>query len=81
MEKLTALARAAESRYDLATVVLAGGDLGGDTRPWLTASHSGVRACATGEVRRSSAFFEPFGDMAPPLQLQFRPYPDRSARP
>ncbi|MEU2309394.1 hypothetical protein [Streptomyces misionensis] len=62
------------------------GHLGGDTRPWLTDPHAGVRACAAlapdlagndtaehvlMELERSSqAFSKPFGDMAPPLRFQ-----------
>lgn len=40
------MARAADSSYDLATILIAIGHLGGDTRPWLTDPHAGVRSCA-----------------------------------
>ncbi|MGW3917333.1 hypothetical protein ACWEBX_38515 [Streptomyces sp. NPDC005070] len=72
--------------------MIAIGRLGGDSRPWLTDPHTGVRICAalapglTGDdtaerIRRElagspSAFVESFGDMAPPLQFQFKPYQD-----
>ncbi|MGW7409953.1 hypothetical protein ACWGI9_40755 [Streptomyces sp. NPDC054833] len=76
----------ADSSYDLATILIAIGHLGGDTRPWLTDPHAGVRVCAAlapdlagddtadqvlMELARSpQAFGKSFGDMAPPLQLQ-----------
>ncbi|MFE3206206.1 hypothetical protein [Embleya sp. NPDC059237] len=82
---LTSMARAADSSHDLATIVIAIGHLGGDTRPWLTSAHAGVRTCAAlapdlvGDdaaarvllepERSSRAFGETFGDLAPPLQL------------
>ncbi|MEV7176356.1 hypothetical protein [Kitasatospora sp. NPDC093679] len=90
LERLVSTARAAESPYDLATVVLAIGRLGGDTRPWLGDPHPGVRGCAAlapgladddtaarvlAELTRSPrAFAASFGDMAPPLQFQSEPY-------
>lgn len=86
------MARAAGSSYDLAATVIAIGQLGGDTRPWLADPHAGVRACAAlapdladddaadqvrMELARSpQAFGESFGDMAPPLQLQSKSYQD-----
>ncbi|MFE2531020.1 hypothetical protein [Streptomyces sp. NPDC059371] len=92
LDRLTSMARAAESAYEVATLLIAIGRLGGDTRPWLTDPHTGVRVCAalapgltgddTAERIRSelrdtpSAFGESFGDMAPPLQFQFNPYQD-----
>ncbi|MFD9005901.1 hypothetical protein ACFV0T_33940 [Streptomyces sp. NPDC059582] len=92
LKQLTSMARAADSSYDLATIVIAIGDLGGDTRPWLTAPHAGVRACAAlapdlvgddtaehvlVELERSpQALSKSFGDLAPPLQLQFKSYQD-----
>ncbi|MES5825219.1 hypothetical protein [Streptomyces sp. RG80] len=90
--QLTSMARAADSSYDLATIVMAIGHLGGDTRPWLGDPHAGVRACAAlapdlagddaadrvlMELARSpQAFGKSFGDMAPPLQLQSKSYQD-----
>ncbi|WP_448317547.1 hypothetical protein [Streptomyces sp. CO7] len=44
--RLLALAGAAEDPYDLATTVVAVGQLGGDTRSWLSHPHLGVRVCA-----------------------------------
>ncbi|MFF8532333.1 hypothetical protein ACF07B_10295 [Streptomyces sp. NPDC015532] len=92
LDRLTSMARAAASPYDLATILIAIGHLGGDTRPWLSDPHAGVRGCAalapglTGDdvaerVRLElagspRAFGESFGDMAPPLQFQFAPYQD-----
>ncbi|MCX4571861.1 hypothetical protein OHB41_01320 [Streptomyces sp. NBC_01571] len=92
LEQLTSMARAADSSYDLATIVLAIGHLGGDTRPWLTDPHAGVRSCAAlapdlagddtaehvlVELERSpQAFSKSFGDLAPPLQPQFKSYQD-----
>ncbi|MGV9270082.1 hypothetical protein ACWDRR_36140 [Kitasatospora sp. NPDC003701] len=92
LKQLTLMARAADSSYDLATIVIAIGHLGGDTRPWLTDPHAGVRACAAlapdlasddtaeqvlVELERSpQAFFKSFGDLAPPLQLQFKSLQD-----
>ncbi|WP_392958613.1 hypothetical protein [Streptomyces sp. LN245] len=92
LDRLTSMARAAESSYDLATILIAIGHLDGDTRPWLTDPHAGVRVCAAlapgltgddtaervrlGLAGSPRAFVESFGDMAPPLQFQFRPYQD-----
>ncbi|MFE2912256.1 hypothetical protein ACFXI0_15240 [Kitasatospora indigofera] len=92
LQQLTSIAQAADSSYDLATIVIAIGHLGGDTRPWLTDSHAGVRACAAQapglagddtaehvllELERSpQAFGKSFGDMAPPLQLQSQSFQD-----
>lgn len=92
LERLTSMARAAESSYDLATTLIAIDHLGGDTRPWLTHPHAGVRGCAAlapgltgddvaervlrGLAGSPRAFGESFGDVAPPLQFQFRPYRD-----
>ena len=86
------MARAAASVYDLATMLIALGHLGGDTRPWLTDTHAGVRGCAAlapglaGDelahyvllelAQSPRAFGESFGDMAPPPQFQFTPYRD-----
>ncbi|WP_033823264.1 hypothetical protein [Kitasatospora sp. MBT63] len=90
LEQLMSVARAAETPYDLGTILVAIGHLGGDTRPWLTDPHEGVRGCAAlapdlgGDdtadrvllelARSPRAFGESFGDMAPPLQFQFEPY-------
>lgn len=90
--RLTSMARAAASPYEHATLLIAIGRLGGDTRPWLTDPHTGVRVCAalapglTGDetaerLRRELAdspgeFGASFGDMAPPLQFQSKPYQD-----
>ncbi|MFG2919036.1 hypothetical protein ACGF0D_39930 [Kitasatospora sp. NPDC048298] len=92
LEQLRSMAEATESAYDLATILVAIGHLGGDTRHWLTDPHAGVRGCAAlafglaGDntadqallelVRSPRAFGESFGDMAPPLQFQFNPYQD-----
>ncbi|MEU8927565.1 hypothetical protein AB0D10_42790 [Kitasatospora sp. NPDC048545] len=92
LQQLTSMARAADSSYDQATILIAIGDLGGDTRPWLTDPHAGVRACAAlapdlsgddiaeqvlMELERSpQAFGKSFGDMAPPLQLQSKSFQD-----
>ncbi|MET7988330.1 hypothetical protein [Streptomyces sp. NPDC005281] len=83
---------ASSSSYEAATILISIGHLGGDTRPWLADPHAGVRACAAlapgltgddtaGRLRRELAcspgvFTESFGDMAPPLQFQFKPYQD-----
>jgi hypothetical protein len=45
-EQLTSMAQAADSANERATIVVAIGDLGGDTRPWLTDPHEGVRGSA-----------------------------------
>ncbi|WP_158997545.1 hypothetical protein [Streptomyces aureus] len=92
LEQLMAVADAAQSAHDLATILIAIGHLGGDTRPWLTDPNAGVRGCAalapdlagddTAErvllelARSPREFGESFGDMAPPLQFQFKPYQD-----
>lgn len=92
LEQLTSMALAADSSCDLATMVIAIGRLGGDTRPWLTDPHAGVRACAalapglagndTAEQvlmeleGAPQAFSKSFGDMAPPLQLQSESFQD-----
>ncbi|WP_019066661.1 hypothetical protein [Streptomyces hokutonensis] len=92
LNQLTSMARAADSSHDLATMVIAIGQFGGDTRPWLTDPHVGVRVCAAlapnlagddaanqvlMELERSpQAFGKSFGDMAPPLQLQSKSYQD-----
>jgi hypothetical protein len=92
LDRLTSMARAAESSYDLATILIAIGHLDGDTRPWLTDPHAGVRGCAAlapgltgddtaervrlGLAGSPRAFGDSFGDMAPPLQFQSRPYQD-----
>ncbi|MFI0965932.1 hypothetical protein ACH4S8_31735 [Streptomyces sp. NPDC021080] len=86
------MVRAADSSYEVATILMAIGHLGGDTRPWLTDPHPGVRVCAAlapglagdgraDRIRRElarlpRAFTESFGDVAPPLQFQFKPYQD-----
>ncbi|WP_126641048.1 hypothetical protein [Embleya hyalina] len=95
-ERLTSMAGAADSPYDLATIVIAVGHLGGDTRPWLTDAHAGVRACAAlapdlaGDDTAEQVLMEPhcsprafagaFGDMAPPVQLQTETFHDLLAR-
>jgi hypothetical protein len=84
------MARASESPYELATLLIAMGHLGDDTRSWLTHPSAGVRGCAalapglagddTAErvllrlAQSPRAFSQSFGDMAPPLQFQFEPY-------
>ena len=96
LKQLTSMAQAADSSYDLASIVIAIGDLGGDTRTWLTDPHAGVRACAAlaphlagndtaDEVlmeaaQSPKAFAKSFGDMAPPLQFQFKPHQDLLTR-
>ncbi|MFD5813967.1 hypothetical protein [Streptomyces sp. NPDC127038] len=95
--RLTSMAPAADYPYDLATTLIAIGHLGGDTRPWLTDPHAGVRACAAlapglagddtaqqvlAELERSpQAFSESFGDMAPPPQLRGKSFRDLPTRP
>ncbi|MGW4604912.1 hypothetical protein ACWENS_16775 [Streptomyces sp. NPDC004532] len=90
LERFASMARASESPYELATLLVAMGHLGGDTRYWLTHPNAGVRGCAalapglagddTAErvllrlARSPRAFSQSFGDMAPPLQFQFEPY-------
>ncbi|MFE3168396.1 hypothetical protein [Streptomyces sp. NPDC059224] len=92
LKQLTSMALVADSSHDLATMVIAIGHLGGDTRPWLTDPHAGIRVCAAlapdraandtaehvlMELERSpQAFNKSFGDMAPPLQLQFQSLQD-----
>lgn len=92
LKQMTSLAQAADSSYDLATFLIAIGHLGGDTRPWLTDPHAGVRVCAAltpgladddtanqvlMELARSpQTFGKSFGDMAPPFQLQTKSYWD-----
>ncbi|MFJ5229917.1 hypothetical protein ACIQBJ_08420 [Kitasatospora sp. NPDC088391] len=92
LDRLTSVAGTAESAYDLATTLVAIGHLGGDTRPWLTHPHAGVRGCAalahvlSGDdtadrvlldfARSPRDFGAAFGDMVPPLQFQFPPYQD-----
>ncbi|MER7705035.1 hypothetical protein ABTX81_19335 [Kitasatospora sp. NPDC097605] len=92
--QLTSMARSAECPYERATILIALGHLGGDTRSWLADPHKGVRTCAAlapglagdgaadrllRELARSPGeFAESFGDMAPPLQLRFEPYLRRS---
>ncbi|MFE5210378.1 hypothetical protein [Streptomyces sp. NPDC056600] len=46
LRRLVSLAGAADSPFDLATTVVAVGQLGGDTRSWLEHPHLGVRVCA-----------------------------------
>ena len=92
LNQLTSMARASDSSYDLATMVIAIGHLGGDTRAWLADPHAGVRVCAAlapdlagddaadqvlMELEQSpQAFGMSFGDMAPPPQLQSKSYQD-----
>jgi hypothetical protein len=92
LKQLTSMARASDSSHDLATILIAIGSLCGDTRPWLTDPHAGVRVCAALapdladddaasqvliELERSpQAFAQSFGDMAPPLQLQSKSLQD-----
>lgn len=92
LKQLLTMARASESSHDLATILIAIGSLGGDTRPWLSDPHGGVRVCAalapdlagddTAEqvlvelARSPKAFGKSFGDMAPPLQLQSKWFQD-----
>ncbi|MGW4380148.1 hypothetical protein [Kitasatospora sp. NPDC004531] len=92
LEQLMELAEAAESVFDLATILIAVGGLGGDTRSWLSDPHRGVRGCAAlapglaGDdeadrvllelARSPREFGKSFGDMAPPPQFQFQPYQD-----
>lgn len=86
------MTRAADSPYDAATILIAIGQLRGDTRPWLRDARVGVRGCAALapelshdataaqvllELAQSPrAFSESFGDMAPPVQFQSKPYQD-----
>ena len=95
LEQLTSMARAVDSSYDLTTILIAVGHLGGDTRPWLADAHAGVRACAalapdladddTADqvlielVRSPQDFSKSFGDLSPPLQLQSKSYQDMLA--
>lgn len=95
LPQLTSTAGAADSPHHKATILIAIGHLGGDTRPWLTDPHVGVKGCAAlapdlvgddaadralQQVARSPrAFSKSFGDMAPPLQLQSEPNPSTSA--
>lgn len=90
VSSLESMAAAAESMYDLATYVIAIGQLGGDTRRWLTDPRPGVRGCAAlapgvagdaaastvlAELSRSPrAFAASFGDMAPPMHFMIPPY-------
>ena len=92
LNQLTSMARAADSSYDLATMVIAIGDLGGDTRTWLGNPDFSVRVCAAlapdlagddaadqvlMELEQSpQAFGMSFCDMAPPPQLQSKSYQD-----
>ncbi|MFJ4844478.1 MULTISPECIES: hypothetical protein [unclassified Streptomyces] len=96
VEQLASMARDADSPYDVATVLIAIGQLGGDTWGWLGHPHAGVQGCAAlapglagdetaaqvlRELARSpQAFTESFGDMAPPLQFQSVPYQDLLAQ-
>lgn len=96
VQRLAEMAAVADSSYDLATILMAIGQLGGDTRPWLSNPHAGVRGCAAlapelagdeaaTRVLRELALFprafgESFGDMAPPLQFQAKPYQDLLGR-
>ncbi|MFD9125709.1 hypothetical protein [Kitasatospora sp. NPDC059571] len=82
--------RAADSPYDLATILIAIGHRGGDTRTWLGHPHAGVRGSAAPAPARGGddgaaqvlqrlaqsphAFRTSFGDLAPPLQFQFEPH-------
>ncbi|OPC79569.1 hypothetical protein B4N89_00160 [Embleya scabrispora] len=95
LDQLTSTAGAADSAHHIATILIAIGHLGGDTRPWLTDPNIGVRTCAAlapdlvGDdaadrllleaARSPSEFSDSFGDMAPPLQLQVEPNPLTSA--
>ncbi len=88
LEQLRSTALAADSPHDLGTIVIAIGQLDGDTRPWLADPHTGVRVCAalTPELAGDQAaeqvlaamspeaFGKSFGDMAPPLQFQSKSY-------
>lgn len=91
LEELASMAERADSSHDLATIVLAIGQLEGDTRPWLRDPHPGIRGCAALgpgvaddesatrvllELAQSPrAFAASFGDMAPPTHFQMAPYP------
>ncbi|MFE3108888.1 hypothetical protein [Kitasatospora indigofera] len=92
LAQLASMARAAGPAHERATIVVAIGDLGGDTRPWLSDPHAGVRGSAAlapalagddtadhvlRELARSpGAFNDSFADMAPPLQFQSKPHLD-----
>lgn len=91
VEQLTSMAEDVESPHELATIVIAIGQLDGDTRPWLSDSHPCVRGCAAlapaladdematevllGLARSPRAFGASFGDMASPMHFQMAPYP------
>ena len=91
VERLVSMAGATDSPHDLASIVIAIGQLDGDTRPWLHNVHPGVRGCAalapslgddemaTGvllELAQSPrAFAASFGDSVPPMHFQMAPYP------
>ncbi|WP_042442893.1 hypothetical protein [Streptacidiphilus jiangxiensis] len=90
LRQLLTMTRSCESPHDLATILIAIGQIGGNTRPWLSDPNAGIRACAAlapdlahddtasqvlNELARSpQAFSKSFGDMAPPLQLQSKTY-------
>lgn len=91
VEQLTSMTVEVASPYELATIVIAIGQLGGDTRRWLGDSHPSVRGCAAlvpaladdetatevllGLARSPRAFGASFGDMASPMHFQMAPYP------
>jgi hypothetical protein len=91
VEQLVSMAGVIETAHDLATIVIAIGQLGGDTRPWLADAHPGVRGCAAlapaladderatgvllGLAQSPRAFAASFDDMAVPMHFQIPPHP------
>lgn len=83
--RLVVVAEASRSPYELGTVVVAIGELAGDTRPWLAHANPGVRVCAAvapalagdgtaervlRQLREAPGMFgAAFGAMAPPVQF------------
>jgi hypothetical protein len=92
IRELTSMATSADTTYDLASIVIAIGRLGGDTRQWLGDPRPGVRGSAAlapaladderaTEVlismsRSLEAFITSFGDMAPPQHFMIPPQRD-----
>ncbi|MGW4645879.1 hypothetical protein [Kitasatospora sp. NPDC004289] len=89
VEELAVMARSADDPYARGVILVAVGQLGGDTRPWLADPHLGVRFCAAvapglageAEAERvlavsSQEFVRSFGQVAPPTQFLCKPYGD-----
>lgn len=92
IRELESVAARADTTYDLASVVIAIGRLGGDTRAWLEDPRPGVYGCAAlalalAEDPRATAFLieisrspevftASFGDMAPPHHFMISPQRD-----